>query len=317
MKNDRKLVIYLICVGIATIFWFLNALNKEYSVDLTFPVKYTNFPDNKILANTPPDHLTLKVNSYGFTILRHKLSMAFSPLVFNVDEFTNNQMENSDNERFTYNTRLFIAQFSDQVSNELRITEIQPDTISFQFDRIVTKKIKVEPNITYELKKQYYLNNTIKTTPDSVEVSGPESVLDTLKSIKTKFQHYRELDQSTQRNVQLEEYDNLTISPKRVVLNIPVEEFTEKQLYVPITVSNLPDSIHVTLFPNQARISFLAGLSQFSEIVPGDFELNVSYTDIQEKKELLQLQLKKQPPHILSVSVQPESVEYLIEKKDD
>ncbi len=317
MKNDRKLVIYLICVGIATVFWFLNALNKEYSVELSFPVRYTNLPNNKVLANTPPDHFTLKVNSYGFTILRHKLSMAFSPLVFNVNDFTDERMEDSEESRFTYNSRTFIPQISNQVSNELVITEIQPDTISFYFDQVVSRNVKVLPDITYDLKKQHHLNGEITTTPDSVLVSGPESILDTLQYVKTKSQHYKELDQETQRNVQLEEFDKLEIETKRVVLNIPIEEFTEKQLYVPISVVGLPDSLSVTLFPNQARVNFLVALSQFSEILPEDFVLNVSYLDIEQKKELLDLNLQLQPPHILSVSMYPEHVEYLIEKKDD
>ena len=317
MKNDRKLVIYLICVGFATVFWFLNALNKEYSVELTFPVKYTNLPENKILSNTPPDHFTLKVNSFGFTILRHKFSMAFSPLVFNVNSFTNKRMETSDNDSFSFISRQFITRLSEQVSNELEITEILPDTLFFQFDRIVSRKIKVQPNVSYELKKQHYLNNDITTKPDSVLVSGPESILDTLAYINTKSQHYTELDQNTMRNVSLEEYENLNYTPKRVVLNIPVEEFTQKQLFIPIAITDLPDTVNVTLFPNKAKINFMTALSQFSEILPEDFSLNVSYEEIQNKEELLELKLYAQPAHILSVSVTPEKVEYLIEKKDD
>ncbi len=314
MKNDRKLVTYLVCVCIATIFWFLNALNKQYTVDLTFPIKYTNLPKNKVLANKPPDRFVLTVNSFGFTILRHKLSMAFTPLVFNVNEFTSGKMERSDKSKYAIPTRQFINRLSSQVSSELKITEIQPDTLNFVFDRIVKRKIKVRPNISAGFTKQHFLSQKISTVPDSVFVSGPKSVLDTLKFVSTAYQRYKDLDQSVQRNITLVEKENLIYEPKRVVLKIPVEEYTEKNLQVPISIDNLPDSIHVNLFPDKARVSFMIPLSRFKDIKPYNFKISVSYKDIQNKKDLLDLKIETQPQNLRAISVSPSQVEYLIEK---
>ena len=314
IKNDRKLVIFSICVGIASVLWLLNALEKEYTVELSFPVRYTNLPKNKILANEPPDHFVLDVRSYGFTLLRYKLSIAFSPLVFNVNEFTGKMMEINDKSNYSVASRAYKNRIADQLSNELNITGIHPDTVYFHFDRIVTKKIKVFPDISYELKKQHYLYSDIKVKPDSVSVHGPESILDTLSFIKTVSQHYKELDQLIQRNVSLQEIKKLNFSPKRVVISIPVEEYTEKQLSVPITINNLPDSIQVNLFPAQVKVSFMTGLSHFSEIMPDDFKASVSYEDLQNKPDYLPVSLEKVPPHLKSASYLPEKIEYLIEK---
>lgn len=314
-KDDRRLMVFLVCLVIATVFWFLNALNKKYTVDLTFPVKYTNLPKNKILANSPPDQFTLKVDSWGFTILRHKLSMAFSPLVFNVNEFTSGQMENSPNSKFRIGTRQFINRLSNQVSNELKIIEIQPDSLYFNFDRLVRKKVKVKPNITYDLKKQYYVSGEITTEPDSVEISGAESILDTTFFVLTKAQHYKNLDKDIQRNVLLETSKSYKVDPTRVILKIPLEEFTEKQVLVPITVTNVPDNVNVKLFPDKARVSFMIGLSHFSDVTDKDFRLTVPYAEIEAKNEILKISLNAEPPNILSVTVNPEDVEYLIEMK--
>ena len=314
MKNDRKLVTYLICVCIATIFWFLNALNKQYTVELTFPVKYTNLPKNKVLASDPPDHFILKVNSFGFTILRHKLSMAFSPLVFNVNELTGKKMETSNKSSYAIPMQQFIGRLSSQVSNELEITGIQPDTLHFNFDRIVQRKVRVKPNVSFELKKQHYLDQAVTTKPDSVLVSGPESILDTLKFINTTRQHYKELDQTILRNVLLEENKVLIIEPKRVVLKIPVEEFTEKQVMVPVTIDKLPENVHINLFPAKISISFMIPLSSFSEVKPSDFKASVSFQEIQEKKDLLNIKIEVQPSGLRSVKISPKQVEYLIEK---
>ncbi len=308
-------MVFLICLVIATVFWFLNALNKQYTVDLRFPVKYTNLPKNKILANSPPDEFTLKVNSWGFTILRHKLSMAFSPLVFNVNEFTAGQMENSPNSQFRVATRQYINRLSSQVSNELKIIDIQPDSLHFNFDRLVSKKVKVKPVVSYTLKKQYYVEGPITTEPDSVLISGAESILDTIQFVQTKAQQFKELDKNVLRNVPLESSDAYQTEPGRVMLQIPLEEFTEKQVIVPIRVTDVPEQVNVKLFPDKAKISFMVGLSHFSTITANDFSLSVSYADIEAKKEILTISLNAEPLNILSVTVSPEQVEYLIEMK--
>lgn len=314
LKNDRKPIIFLICVGIATIFWFLNALEKEYTVELSFPVKYTNLPKNKILSNDPPNHFTLDVRSYGFTLLRYKLSVAFSPIIFNVNEFTGKTMEETNKSMYAIPSRQYRSRIAAQLSNELNITGIHPDTVHFYFDRIVARKFKVTPDISYELKKQHYLFDDIKIKPDSITVKGPESILDTLKTVRTVAQHYKALDQSTQRNVSLKEIKKLEFSPNRVIINIPVEEYTEKQIEVPITIDNLPDSIHVNLFPASVRISFMTGLSHFSEITKDDFRASVLYNDLKNKMDYLPVYLEKVPPHLKSVNFLPKKIEYLIEQ---
>ena len=314
LKNDRKPVIFLICVGIATIFWFLNALEKEYTVELSFPVRYTNLPKNKVLSNTPPSHFILDVRSYGFTLLRYKLSVAFSPLVFNVNEFTGKIMEETNKPKYAIPSRAYRNGIASQLSNELNITGIQPDTVYFEFDRIISKKVKVVPDITYDLQKQHYLYDNIRVKPDSIKVTGPESILDTLPNVKTVSQHYKELDQITQRNVSLQEINKLEFEPKRVVVTIPIEEYTEKHITVPISVDSLPDSVHVNLFPSEVKISFMTGLSHFNEISPNDFRFSVSYNDLKNKIDYLPVRIDKFPPHLKSLNYLPQKVEYLIEK---
>ncbi|MDD4191144.1 MAG: hypothetical protein PHI28_07435 [Mangrovibacterium sp.] len=314
MKNNRKLIIYLICVGIATIFWFLNALNKQYAVELTFPVKYTNWPANKILINNPPDRFVLKVNSFGFTILRYKLSMAFSPLVFNVNNFTERRLTLSDQSKYAIPTRPLIYRLSEQVSNELNITDIHPDTLVFLFDKVTARNVPVKPDVSFELKQQHFLNDVITTIPDSVRVTGPGSVLDTLRFVTTTQQHFKNVDRTIRQNLPLQPVKNLTLGTNRVLLEIPVEEFTEKQLIAPVTITNLPPGLRVNLFPGQVNVSFMIALSRFKEVKPGDFKVSASYEDIKNRVELLRLKIEAQPPFVHSVVLYPEHVEYLIEK---
>ena len=313
-RQDKRIITYLVCVGIATIFWLLNALSKNYTVDLTFPVRYTNMPKNKILVNEPPDKFTLQVNSYGFTLLRHKLKLSFSPLVFNVNDFTRNMMENTKQSEYTILTSQYMEEIADQLSSELKVLSISPDTVHFNFDQIINKKVKVYPDVQIELKKQYQLSGPVRTKPDSVLVSGPRSVLDTLKQVTTKYQYFKSVSEAIQRNVSLAEYDNLQIENKRIVLNIPIEEYTESQMLIPLFIENKPDSLNLKLFPNRVKVSFLVGLSRYSEILPEDFKLVVTWSEISRDKSRLKVDTQAIPPFVKSVKIVPDEVEYLIEK---
>ncbi|MGQ7869290.1 hypothetical protein [Sunxiuqinia sp. sy24] len=313
IKNERRLVIYLICVGIASIFWLLNALEKEYTVELSFPVRYTNMPKSKMLVNTPPKNFVLEVRSYGFTLLRYKLSMAFSPLVFNVDEIAGDLINGTQKNNYAIPSRYYRKKISDQISNELNLTSIQPDTVHFQFDRILTQKKKVVPDVSLGFKKQHYLYDEIVVTPDSIEVLGPESILDTLPHIKTNYQQYKELGHLIQRNVSLQKIKNLEFSTNRVTIQIPVEEYTEKQLTIPVKIDSLPRKIHVHLFPAEVKVTFLISLSRFSDVLPSDFRASVSYQDIKNNLDYLPVKLDKTPAQFKLVNFAPMKIEYLIE----
>lgn len=100
----------------------------------------------------------------------------------------------------------------------------------------------------------------------------------------------------------------------RVLLEIPVEEYTEKLVTVPVTIKGLPPETRINLFPDKVNISFMIALSRFKEVDPGDFQVTADYEDIKNKLELLRLKIGTQPSYVHSVSLTPEQIEYLIEK---
>jgi len=187
-RNDKRVAAYLVCVVIATGFWFLNALSKTYTADITAPVVYTNFPNNKTLASQLPEQLELTIRAHGFTILRHKLSFLFMPLEFNVNELTNNRMIGNRRSNFAFPSKSFLSELAYQMSNDLEILNMNPDTLNFQFDKMAQRKVKVKPVVQVNLKKQYQISGSIKTIPDSVIVSGPQVTIDTIQFAYTQIQ---------------------------------------------------------------------------------------------------------------------------------
>ncbi|HEY3373139.1 MAG TPA: hypothetical protein VGK10_19970, partial [Prolixibacteraceae bacterium] len=313
-KNDRRVVAYLICVAIATGFWFLNALNKTYTVKMTVPVSYINLPNNKTLENQLPDKFDLTISSHGFNILRHQVSFLFMPFEFNVKEMTDNRMMESKKNSFAFPSRQFLTELSNQFSNEMEILSMSPDTLFFKFGKMGHKLMKVKPMVMVNLKKQYQISGGIETNPDSVMVNGPQSVLDTMHFVRTELEKFNSVDEPIQAEASLSKIKEVFFDVQKVGLNIPVEEYTEAQLSVPVVVKD-PSSagVNIKLFPEKVKVTFKVGLSRFEEIRPEDFKLTVAYSDIGEGKQRLKVITESIPAYLYDLKIAPEEIEYLIQ----
>ena len=312
-KNDRRVVAYLICVGIATGFWFLNALNKTYTVKMIVPVSYINLPDNKTLENQLPEKFDLRIRSHGFNILRHQVIFIFMPFEFNVNDMTGNRMMERRKNSFAFPSRQFLTELSNQFSSEMDILSMSPDTLFFKFGKMGSKLVKVKPMVQVNLKKQYQISGDIKTIPDSVVVSGPQSVLDTLYFVMTDSQKFNSVDQPVIAEVSLPKIKEVYFNIHTVEVNIPVEEYTEAQISVPVVVKNPSPAVNIKLFPEKVKVTFQVGLSRFQQIHPEDVKLTVAFSDISEGKQRLKVMTESIPPYLYDLKIMPEEIEYLIQ----
>lgn len=312
-KNDKRVAAFVVCVAIASGFWFLNALSKSYTVNMTIPVAYSNLPNNKTLTNKLPDHFDLRIKAFGFTILRNKANFLFMPFDFNVNEMTNNQMMGTRQNKFDFPARQFVPDLSYQLSNEIEILNISPDTLHFIFGKLGQKRVKVQPMVTLNLKKQYQISGKMQTSPDSVVVNGPQSILDTLKFITTESKKFNAVERLVNTEAALHTIKETYFEIQKVTVKIPVEEYTEAQLSIPVHLTNQPENLNIKLFPSKVKVAFQVGLSRFQEIKPEDFKFSVSYTDIAEGKQRLKIISESTPAFLYELKITPEEIEYLIE----
>ena len=305
---------YLICVGIATSFWFLNALNKTYTVKMSVPVSYINLPNNKTLDIQLPEKFDLTIRSHGFNILRHQLSFMFIPFEFNVNEMTNNRMmiERRRN-NFAFPSRQFLTEISNQFSSEMDILNMSPDTLFFKFGKLGQKLVKVKSMVQVNLEKQHQISGDIKTIPDSVMVSGPQSILDTMYFVMTNSEKFNDVDQDVKAEVTLPKIKDVFFNTDAVEVSIPVEEYTEAQLSIPVAIKNSSSEMNIKLFPEKVMVTFQVGLSRFPEMHPEDFKLFVAFSEISEGKQRLKVNTESIPEFLYDLKISPEEIEYLIQ----
>lgn len=311
LKDDKRVVVFLICLLIASGLWFLNALNKDYTTTIAYPVKYINPPNNQFLANKPPDKLDLKIEAHGFTLLRHKLNLSFSPIVLNLTNLTNNTELTSG--KYSIKTNTLVRRISDQVSSEITITDILPEYISIRLDHLKTKTVPVKVVADVEFEPQFNLKAPLTSDPAKVKITGPAAVLDTIYLLKTKSQSFTKVNANIKKETDLILPENISADPPKVSLLIEVERFTEKEMKIPVEVINKPENIKIKLFPSEIKLLFTVGLSEFDKLSTNDFSALVDYKSIKEGIENLDVNISQKPENIQISRFNPTTVEFLVE----
>jgi hypothetical protein len=315
IKANKKMATYVFFVALATIFWFLNALSKEYTTTVNYPVTYKDFPSKKILSNELPSRLKLTVRAYGFDLLRYKLSF-FQSLDFPVNEYTNNKMEKVGDNNFLFPTNRMTSQVATQLSSAISVTHISPDTINFQFSSLIEKKIPVHLNTKLKFEPQFRLAGDIVLKPDSVWVIGAQAIIDSITQVDTELLELKKLNKTKTKKIGLVKVEGLSFVQKKIEVELPVEQFTEAQKYVSLKVVNLPDSVFLRLFPHEIKLSYLVGLKDYETISVEQFEFEVDYSTMDTVRNKLKVYLKNSPLNVSNISFYPGEVGYLIEKKN-
>lgn len=312
----RKVLVFVICLALASFLWLLNSLEKHYTSRIIIPVNYVNFPKDRQISVLLPRNFDLLVDAYGYTLLSYKLRMPFAPIQINVSELIDNVWEIYPKDKYTISTRNHLTEIEKQISSEIRILSIKPDSLVFNFSKIISKKIRVRPDIKINFENQYSLENEPATYPDSILVSGPKNILDTLKFVCTSYREFNKVARTIQQKIGINPPKGLKTNDNEVLLTIPAEQNTEVTFEVPIQIINTPSDILVKTFPGKVKVACRIGLSKYKKLDYSAFRATINYKTIDVSDARLPVIFESHSDVVLAVSYSPKEVEYILEQKN-
>jgi len=309
LQFRKRILLFSVFLMISATIWLLNAMSKNYTSIIEYPLVYTDFPEDKVSVGEMPGHLDLQINAHGYALLRYKLFRKPVPISFNVSEYNLNRGQDSSSAYIL--TRYLRDPISRQLPSELQLLDIAPDTLHFRFAGRVTRMVKIKPDFSYTIVNQFTIKDKIKLVPDSVEVSGPDLILDTMAYVYTQHLNLGELTRNYSDKVRLKQIAELTYNVSKANCSIELERFTELQVTVPIEVLNLPDSILLQTFPSNIKINCKVGLSKYERTESFPFRAAVDYEDIDERVQTLNVNIQNLPDYLLGHEYSPRTVEFL------
>ena len=216
---NRELPVFAFFLLLSFVIWYLNELSKDLQGTINYPVRYINPPKDRIVTGDLPDKLEMDLRGPGYSILKVKLSGSRAPVVIDFSKLTPRRLPGARPHYYLVTSGL-ISNFSKQMHDDFEILSINPDTLFFGYDKLVTRRMRVRPDLHVELAEGRRV--IIVPDPDSITVTGPAHILDTLDGIPTRHRSYKRMDENFKSRVPLEYPDYLQTTQKRVTVEVTI-----------------------------------------------------------------------------------------------
>lgn len=299
-RSDRGVL--LMCMMVSLLFWLIVKLSENFRSQTTIPLQFV-LPAHMTFASPSPGQLEIDLEGQGWDLLGVRFRNR-EPLVFEVPQ----------QDELLISNRQLKDRVQNRQSEKIKVLETRPDFVRMNLESRHRKTVPVRPVTNLSFASQYKSAGPIRVRPDSVEIIGPRSDLEALSFWPTEILAMAELREPLTVIQPLVPPENLQISlnPSAVQISVPVEQFTEKIVFIPIKVINATDSLRI--YPSQVRVSFSIGLSQYEEVESSHFSASADLenVNVQGGANTAPLTVTCSHPDVSGLLYSPRSVEFYV-----
>ncbi len=305
--NKGQLISYFIFVGIATFFWISTVLNKKSSYTKDIWVKLIT-PDSLIVLNADLYKANVTLEGKGVDLIFENKHTKNKPLRVFIPP--NSKMIRGDD---------IIKYLSKETSKlNINIQSIIFTTKALSIDKKITRKIPIIFDGKVVFKNLYGLKSNIVLTPTTIDITGPQSYVKKIKKWNTVKIVYNQLSHSIKEKIKLRKPSNqkIFLSQLETLLSIPVEQYTEKKIMLPVSLEgNKQDNLEV--LPPYVEVSFLVGLSKFDSISTDDFKANIYLDEDSIKSISYPVSIIDKPKLVTIQHIRPNYVEIYLKNNQE
>ncbi len=315
-KSDKKepwikrgpLKTFLFFLGFSSLIWVTVQFSKEYTEAIELPITYTNIPKDKILSKDSPKTLDVRIRERGFNIAWNRV---FPPVV-SIDISDAIQQNNS----LIYDLEQYKPSILAQLNVDYEKINFLQKNLKINFEQRAVKKVAVVSNIELGFSVGYSALEEIKLQPDSIMLSGPENILDTLTRIKTNSLKINNISKDIKGKVKLDtsKLRSVSLYQDEVGYFVRTEKFTEGKVEIPIKMLNVPDQTNVVIFPKYVIVYYQVSLNDFVKIEPASFEVAVDFSNAKDSDGYLIAQIKEQPAQVNNVRLNEKRIQFVIKR---
>ncbi|MDX9928301.1 MAG: hypothetical protein RBS37_00435 [Bacteroidales bacterium] len=314
--SDRDIIVFGFFLVLSFIFWYLNGLSKEIENHLKYPVRYINPPREMVLVGNMPSRLEMLLSGPGYSLLKLRLSGSRAPVVIDMSRLDYRPVPGSAPDDYYVLTSDLADNFHRQMRADFLILDIDPDTLKFVFDRLGSKKVPVVADIEVVTDKEFFVKDRVLTNPDSVTITGPLPVIDTVRFVSTRNRRFTGINRPFTSNIQLAGSRDYTMSEKRVSVTVDVEQYTEARIDLRVRLINQPDSLDLKLFPDEVDVRLQVAVSDYNGVFESNMQAVIDLAEINiEGLEKLPVTIINVPPFVRALMYSPQELDYLIETR--
>ncbi len=255
-----------VCVLLSFMLWLSLTMQEQRMVTVEFPVQVDGVPQEQALVERPPSSVEVQLRGTGIDLLR--LMFTPPPIRAQAGQGQVDVLEALNIPR----------------ANDAQVESVTPRVIDVQLEPRVERTVSVRPRVDVQLGSAYELIDPPTVQPDSITVSGAESVVKKITRWPTDSLVMRNVQDTVRREVALRDSLPQLIqkSTDRVTVTARAGKFAEETREVTVEVTGVPTGQDlVTLQPSTIRIRYRVLFDQlFDSRRSGEFFATVSYSQI-------------------------------------
>jgi hypothetical protein len=305
--KKKRLHIILTTILVAILLWISVKLGFQYQTVVNARVAIEQIPPGMAIGSRLPHSLHLRLRGDGWQLV----PVVMGPdLVYPVDLRT-----------FPYMTKIItLRDVVERLSIPMgvQVLSMAPDSLVVRLDRRREKRISVRPDIAISFRDGYAQIGTTVVTPESVSITGAETVLAHLDAWNTEHLDLENVRSSVDREVPLADTSGniLSFSPAAVRVRMEVQALAEKTFSgIPVRITDVPANLDVIVIPPKIDLVIRSGVERLSALSTQDFQVVAPYNDLITDTSGIFVPAVQLPAGATMVSRRPERLQYVIRQR--
>ncbi|MDB5004184.1 MAG: hypothetical protein JWQ34_2409 [Mucilaginibacter sp.] len=304
----RRASAFITCLVLALCAWIVVTLSTTYNYNVREILAFKNAPLKRAFHSLQSDTVSVTVKGSGWQMLLSKINEQNH--IIKVD------LSKLDSEAYVVLSAQ-LAEINSEKALDNQITAITPDTLYFDFTNRSVRRVPVQLVKSVKYQQQYTQSGDVVIKPAYVTISGPSNRIDKIKYWRTDSLSLKNIGEnvSTQINLEASAEGNISIYPKTVQVNIPVDEFTEKTLELPVKLVGNVDFFNVKVFPQKVKVTITTSLNRYTEL---DEDLFEAQADLNLWRvygyNTLPVKVTRLPAYCKIVNVEPRNIDFIVKK---
>jgi YbbR domain-containing protein len=302
MKKNTFIIIVSFLFSI--ILWASLSLSNEYYSSINVNLKITDLPDGYTTASNLPAKVVIKMKGKGWKIAVERIGSVSDFIVsakFDSGRIVSNLYNSLSENRW--------------LTNEMEVININPDSISFNVEKIASKKMKILSQLDINYKSGYGLAEPVYIYPESTLVYGPWSIIKNMASVQTEAVSFKNVDSRINSKISLINRQGLSYDISSTSVYLDVQKIVEMDFNdLLVKINDIPKDRDLVILPNKMSIGVKGGIDILGKISSDQFKITVNYRNIVlDTLGSVQPDIEL-PKNVLLIYSKPERLRYIIKK---
>ena len=304
--KTRKFNVFVFFVLLALIYSMISKLTSNYTKTIVFVVKPVDVPSDQVVLDQSIDSIRLELEGYGYNLAKYYIDQ---PII----EISLNDL-NKVKSKYQWTKQRNFSDLQSKFNKSVRLVSSSVDQIEFIIEQYESKKVPVELKLELDYKSGFDSFNEYKLSKDSIMITGPNSLIDTINMIQTHKLVLNQIDSEINTKIRIKpsENNNITHSDTELDFQLKVEKFTEESIKVPVTIVNIDDNMKINYYPKVVSVLYRVSIREYKSVNPMDFRVECDLNTINRGNSVLISSITKKPSNVRKCRIENNQIQYVI-----